>query len=66
LKVCPDTEIIKPVGSDDFNAMQVSKGTGGEGAEAVNEGYKNVFKQIWFCKDPDGYILEIVPEKVKV
>ncbi|KAF8588285.1 Glyoxalase/Bleomycin resistance protein/Dihydroxybiphenyl dioxygenase [Ramaria rubella] len=66
LKVCPDTVIVKPLGSDEFDTMQVPKGPNGEGGEAIAEGYNKIFKQIWYCKDPDGYILEIVPEKVIV
>ncbi|KAL7270872.1 hypothetical protein RUND412_006410 [Rhizina undulata] len=60
--VCPDLVVLKGLGEDAFGSM----GVPGEGAEGeVEEGYKNVFRQLAFVKDPDGYWVELVPQVVE-
>ncbi|KAF2449066.1 Glyoxalase/Bleomycin resistance protein/Dihydroxybiphenyl dioxygenase [Karstenula rhodostoma CBS 690.94] len=58
-------EVIKPLGEDGEGGMglpeRVVKGEMG----SVSEGYKHVFRQLAFVRDPDGYWIEIVPEVVK-
>jgi lactoylglutathione lyase len=64
-KVCPDLEVLKGLGEDSFASMGVPyTGEGGEDSK-VEDGYKAVFRQLAFVKDPDGYWVELVPEKVK-
>ncbi|OAK95002.1 Glyoxalase/Bleomycin resistance protein/Dihydroxybiphenyl dioxygenase [Phaeosphaeriaceae sp. SRC1lsM3a] len=58
-------EIIKPLNEAKVDQMgmpdEVVQGKHGE----VAEGYKHVFKQLAFVKDPDGYWVEFVPQVVK-
>lgn len=57
--------IIKPLGDAEEGRMGVSAQvvSGTEGL--VDEGYKHVFRQLAFVRDPDGYWVEIVPQVVK-
>ncbi|KAF2122072.1 Glyoxalase/Bleomycin resistance protein/Dihydroxybiphenyl dioxygenase [Lophiotrema nucula] len=58
-------EVIKPLDSAEVKDMAVP-GAVVEGKEGeVVEGYKNVFRQLAFVRDPDGYWVEIVPQVVK-
>ncbi|OAG04303.1 Glyoxalase/Bleomycin resistance protein/Dihydroxybiphenyl dioxygenase [Paraphaeosphaeria sporulosa] len=58
-------EVIKPLEADKEDGMglpeRVVMGDHGK----VSEGYKHVFRQLAFVKDPDGYWVEIVPQVVK-
>ena len=54
-------EILKDVGEARVGQMGVN---GGIGEEEVVEGYKFVFRQLAFVRDPDGYWVELVPEVV--
>ncbi|KAF9736970.1 hypothetical protein PMIN06_004109 [Paraphaeosphaeria minitans] len=58
-------EVIKPLEEDKEEGMglpeRVIKGREG----SVSEGYKHVFRQLAFVRDPDGYWVELVPEVVK-
>ncbi|KAI5781536.1 Glyoxalase/Bleomycin resistance protein/Dihydroxybiphenyl dioxygenase [Geopyxis carbonaria] len=68
LRVCPGTEVVKGLGGDGFGTMgvPVPEGMGErEAGERVEEGYKAVFRQLAFVRDPDGYVVELVPQKVK-
>ncbi|KAF2704125.1 Glyoxalase/Bleomycin resistance protein/Dihydroxybiphenyl dioxygenase [Pleomassaria siparia CBS 279.74] len=57
-------EIIKPLGEAEEKTMGVSsKVVSGQVGEVV-EGYKKVFRQLAFVRDPDGYWVEIVPQVV--
>lgn len=40
---------------------RIVKGEEGE----VMEGYRHVFQQLAFVRDPDGYWVEVVPQVVK-
>ncbi|KAF8053926.1 Glyoxalase/Bleomycin resistance protein/Dihydroxybiphenyl dioxygenase [Lyophyllum atratum] len=62
-KVVPELEIIKPLGEAEFGGMGVP-GKDGREQDIVEEGYKAVFRQLAFVKDPDGYWVELVPEVV--
>ncbi|KAI4664955.1 uncharacterized protein J4E79_003254 [Alternaria viburni] len=58
-------EVIKPLDE----AKEEQMGLPAEAVEGkhgtVPDGYKHVFKQLIFVKDPDGYWVEIVPQVVK-
>ncbi|KAI4627415.1 uncharacterized protein J4E87_003978 [Alternaria ethzedia] len=58
-------EVIKPLDE----AKEEQMGLPAEAVEGkhgtVQDGYKHVFKQLAFVKDPDGYWVEIVPQVVK-
>ncbi|KAI4697781.1 uncharacterized protein J4E84_000914 [Alternaria hordeiaustralica] len=58
-------EIIKPLDE----AKEKQMGLPAEAVEGkhgtVPDGYKHVFKQLAFVKDPDGYWVEIVPQVIK-
>ncbi|KAF2641584.1 Glyoxalase/Bleomycin resistance protein/Dihydroxybiphenyl dioxygenase [Massarina eburnea CBS 473.64] len=65
-------EVIKPLGEASEDAMGVPvdaagkvKGDGSGGVVQVDEGYKHVFRQLAFVRDPDGYWVELVPQVVK-
>ncbi|KAF2731058.1 Glyoxalase/Bleomycin resistance protein/Dihydroxybiphenyl dioxygenase [Polyplosphaeria fusca] len=58
-------EVLKGLGEVEVSGMGVNGGIV-EGREGeVAEGYKGVFAQLAFVKDPDGYWVELVPEVVK-
>ncbi|KAG4431191.1 hypothetical protein IFR05_013317 [Cadophora sp. M221] len=60
-------EIIKPLGESQahqYGVEGLEEGMVSEGRDVV-EGYKFVFRQLAFLKDPDGYWVEIVPQKVE-
>ncbi|KAF2827251.1 Glyoxalase/Bleomycin resistance protein/Dihydroxybiphenyl dioxygenase [Ophiobolus disseminans] len=58
-------EVIKPLEEARVEQMglpqDVVEGSHGE----VHEGYKHVFRQLAFVKDPDGYWVELVPQVIK-
>jgi len=54
-------EVIKPLGE----AKTEQYGVGGVEDGVVDEGYNHVFRQLAFVKDPDGYWVELVPQKMK-
>ncbi|KAL1606450.1 hypothetical protein SLS60_003854 [Paraconiothyrium brasiliense] len=58
-------EVLKPLGEAEERNMglpdNVVKGEQGE----VSKGYKHVFRQLAFVRDPDGYWVEIVPQVVE-
>ncbi|KAF2258561.1 Glyoxalase/Bleomycin resistance protein/Dihydroxybiphenyl dioxygenase [Lojkania enalia] len=58
-------EVIKPLGEAKVEQMglpdTVVKGNTG----VVDEGYKHVFRQLAFVRDPDGYWVELVPHVLK-
>ncbi|KAK0099600.1 hypothetical protein ONS95_013503 [Cadophora gregata] len=59
-------EVIKPLGESEVGQYGVEglvEGRVEEGRDVV-EGYKFVFRQLAFLRDPDGYWVEIVPQKV--
>ncbi|KAF1950313.1 Glyoxalase/Bleomycin resistance protein/Dihydroxybiphenyl dioxygenase [Byssothecium circinans] len=60
-------EVIKPLGEAEDEAMgvPVDEGSGQVEGGLVDEGYKQVFRQLAFVRDPDGYWVEIVPQVVK-
>ncbi|KAF2007962.1 Glyoxalase/Bleomycin resistance protein/Dihydroxybiphenyl dioxygenase [Amniculicola lignicola CBS 123094] len=55
-------EVIKPLGESKVTQMGLPAHV--KDAEVV-EGYKWVFEQLAFVRDPDGYWVEIVPQVVK-
>ncbi|KAI8939389.1 hypothetical protein NX059_003172 [Plenodomus lindquistii] len=57
-------EVIKPVGEAEESQMGIPKGIDG-GFGNVAEGYKGVFRQLGFVRDPDGYWVELVPQVIK-
>ncbi|KAH9221773.1 Glyoxalase/Bleomycin resistance protein/Dihydroxybiphenyl dioxygenase [Leptodontidium sp. 2 PMI_412] len=60
-------EIIKPLGESlahQYGVEGLQEGMVSEGRDVV-EGYKFVFRQLAFLRDPDGYWVEIVPQKVE-
>jgi lactoylglutathione lyase len=61
--VVPDLQVIKPLGDDAFARMGVPA-KDGEGDAAVHDGYRRVFSQLAFVRDPDGYWVELVPQVV--
>ncbi|KAF1843668.1 Glyoxalase/Bleomycin resistance protein/Dihydroxybiphenyl dioxygenase [Cucurbitaria berberidis CBS 394.84] len=58
-------EVIKPLGE----AAEAQMGLPGDVVQgkhgSVHDGYKHVFKQLAFVKDPDGYWVELVPQSLK-
>ncbi|KAF2661465.1 Glyoxalase/Bleomycin resistance protein/Dihydroxybiphenyl dioxygenase [Lophiostoma macrostomum CBS 122681] len=58
-------EVIKPLEEAKEETMGVPSAVVSGQAGEVQEGYKNVFRQLAFVKDPDGYWVEIVPQVVK-
>ncbi|KAH7393621.1 Glyoxalase/Bleomycin resistance protein/Dihydroxybiphenyl dioxygenase [Cadophora sp. MPI-SDFR-AT-0126] len=60
-------EVIKPLGESEvgqYGVEGLEEGKVEEGRDVV-EGYKFVFRQLAFLRDPDGYWVEIVPQKVE-
>ncbi|KAH7321967.1 Glyoxalase/Bleomycin resistance protein/Dihydroxybiphenyl dioxygenase [Rhexocercosporidium sp. MPI-PUGE-AT-0058] len=60
-------EILKPLGESQahqYGVPGLEEGKVDEGRDVV-EGYKFVFRQLAFLRDPDGYWVEIVPQKVE-
>ncbi|KAF1972304.1 Glyoxalase/Bleomycin resistance protein/Dihydroxybiphenyl dioxygenase [Bimuria novae-zelandiae CBS 107.79] len=55
-------QIIKPLGEAEVSTMGLPPRVG---EAEVNEGYKHVFRQLAFVRDPDGYWVELVPQVVK-
>lgn len=55
-------KIIKPLGEDKTEQLGVPDFVKGDD---VAEGYKYVFRQLAFILDPDGYWVELVPQRVK-
>lgn len=57
-------EVIKPLNDDREDQMglhpEVEQGKHG----IVADGYKHIFRQLAFVKDPDGYWVELVPQVV--
>ncbi|KAF8251457.1 hypothetical protein K440DRAFT_613217 [Wilcoxina mikolae CBS 423.85] len=65
-EICPETDILKGLGEDAFRTMGVPRVEGDEREDSmVEEGYKAVFRQLAFVRDPDGYWVELVPEVVQ-
>ncbi|KAH7095009.1 Glyoxalase/Bleomycin resistance protein/Dihydroxybiphenyl dioxygenase [Paraphoma chrysanthemicola] len=58
-------EVIKPLDEASEEQMGLPDDVVKGKHEAVHEGYKHVFKQLAFVKDPDGYWVELVPQVVK-
>ncbi|KAF2241930.1 Glyoxalase/Bleomycin resistance protein/Dihydroxybiphenyl dioxygenase [Trematosphaeria pertusa] len=58
-------EVIKPLGEAKEDQMAVPQEVVEGRAGAVDEGYKHVFRQLAFVRDPDGYWVELVPQVVK-
>ncbi|PVH95383.1 Glyoxalase/Bleomycin resistance protein/Dihydroxybiphenyl dioxygenase [Periconia macrospinosa] len=63
-------EVIKPLGEAEEKTMAVP--LDGEKqvkcvgeSVAVDEGYKHIFRQLAFVRDPDGYLVEVVPQVVQ-
>ncbi|PVH76825.1 Glyoxalase/Bleomycin resistance protein/Dihydroxybiphenyl dioxygenase [Cadophora sp. DSE1049] len=60
-------EVIKPLGESQvgqYGVEGLEEGKVDERRDVV-EGYKFVFRQLAFLRDPDGYWVEIVPQKVE-
>ncbi|KAA8912976.1 Glyoxalase/Bleomycin resistance protein/Dihydroxybiphenyl dioxygenase [Sphaerosporella brunnea] len=64
-KVYPELEVLKGLGDDSFASMGIPPTRRGGEDNDVQAGYKAVFRQLAFVKDPDGYWVELVPEVVK-
>jgi lactoylglutathione lyase len=65
-EVYPETEILKGLGEEAFRVMGVPRvREDGREDSLVEEGYKAVFRQLAFVRDPDGYWVELVPEVVQ-
>ncbi|KAJ4296813.1 hypothetical protein N0V90_006861 [Kalmusia sp. IMI 367209] len=58
-------EVVKPLNEAEESTMGVPEGVVKGQDGTVHEGYKHVFRQLAFVKDPDGYWVEIVPQVVK-
>ncbi|KAH7137932.1 Glyoxalase/Bleomycin resistance protein/Dihydroxybiphenyl dioxygenase [Dendryphion nanum] len=58
-------EVIKPLDEAKTETMGVSVRVAQGEEGSVVEGYKHVFRQLAFVRDPDGYWVEIVPHVVK-
>lgn len=58
-------EVIKPLNEakEDNMGLDLVQGHGKQ--DRVAEGYKHVFRQLAFVKDPDGYWVELVPQVVR-
>ncbi|KAF2033397.1 Glyoxalase/Bleomycin resistance protein/Dihydroxybiphenyl dioxygenase [Setomelanomma holmii] len=57
-------EVIKPLGEAKEEQMGLPSDIVAGRYDAVHEGYKHVFMQLAFVKDPDGYWVELVPQVV--
>jgi len=65
-------EILKPLGVSTLESIPISgweneRGVGVEvkGTESeIHPAYRKIFDQIAFVKDPDGYIVELVPQNM--
>ncbi|KAF2018295.1 Glyoxalase/Bleomycin resistance protein/Dihydroxybiphenyl dioxygenase [Aaosphaeria arxii CBS 175.79] len=58
-------EVIKPLDEAKTEQMAVNDSIVGGKEGLIDEGYKHVFRQLAFVKDPDGYWVEIVPQAIK-
>ncbi|KAH6039029.1 hypothetical protein HBI54_166850 [Parastagonospora nodorum] len=58
-------EVIKPLDEAKEEQMGMPDSVVQGKSGAVDEGYKRVFRQLAFVKDPDGYWVELVPQVVK-
>ncbi|KAL5114381.1 hypothetical protein ACEQ8H_007730 [Pleosporales sp. CAS-2024a] len=58
-------EVIKPLDDAEVGQMGMPDDIVKAKYERVAEGYKHVFKQLAFVKDPDGYWVELVPQVVR-
>jgi lactoylglutathione lyase len=61
-------KIIKDLGVATRESVPLSQWEAqrGLGLGELHQGYKHVFKQIAFVRDPDGYTVELVPQKMRV
>ncbi|USP73277.1 uncharacterized protein yc1106_00551 [Curvularia clavata] len=59
-------EVIKPLGEAKEEQMAVPDEIVQGKYEPVVEGYKHIFKQLTFVKDPDGYWVELLPPNFKL
>ncbi|KAF2178013.1 Glyoxalase/Bleomycin resistance protein/Dihydroxybiphenyl dioxygenase [Zopfia rhizophila CBS 207.26] len=55
-------EVIKPLDEAKVGQMGLPRNVA---EEEVVEGYRHVFRQLAFVRDPDGYWVELVPQVVK-
>ncbi|KAF4835052.1 Lactoylglutathione lyase [Colletotrichum tropicale] len=60
-------EVVKDLGSASREDVPLSSWESGRGIGLgdLTSAYKNVFEQIAFVKDPDGYIVELVPQNLR-
>ncbi|EQB56240.1 lactoylglutathione lyase [Colletotrichum gloeosporioides Cg-14] len=60
-------EVVKDLGSATREDVPLSswEAERGIGLGDLTSAYKNVFEQIAFVKDPDGYIVELVPQNLQ-
>ncbi|KAK7206470.1 Glyoxalase/Bleomycin resistance protein/Dihydroxybiphenyl dioxygenase [Myxozyma melibiosi] len=56
--------VFKPLGVSNRDTIPLSEWEAerGVGEGVINENYHKIFKQIAFLQDPDGYIVELVPQ----
>ncbi|KAK9378721.1 Glyoxalase/Bleomycin resistance protein/Dihydroxybiphenyl dioxygenase [Kockiozyma suomiensis] len=57
-------KVFKPLGVSSRETIPLSEWeeSRGIGKGTIHENYHNIFKQIAFVQDPDGYIVELVPQ----